>query len=111
MINAMSSDNERRSSPRVPFASPITVRIDGEHHSCRTRDLGTGGIFVYFDGEPPKLDTKVAIELKLGDTPEAIVFEGRVARYGSGGNGIGVAFVEVTTEARAKLSAYVATAV
>lgn len=110
MISDMSIDDERRTSPRVPFASPITVRIGDESHSCRTRDLGTGGIFVYFDGVPPALESMVAIELKLGDAPVALLFEGRVARYGSGGNGIGVAFVEVSPEARAKLSEYVETA-
>lgn len=108
MIRDMSNDHERRSSPRVPFASPITVRVDGESRSCRTRDLGTGGIFVYFDGAPPALETRVDIELKLGEA-KALVFEGRVARYGSGGNGIGVAFVAVSSEARTKLSEYVAT--
>jgi hypothetical protein len=109
MIGDMSNDNERRSTPRVPFASPITVRIGNESYSCRTRDLGTGGIFVYFDGEPPALTTRVDIELQLGDASVALLFEGRVARYGSGGNGIGVAFVEVSAEARENLSAYVAT--
>ncbi|MCP4446578.1 MAG: PilZ domain-containing protein [Myxococcales bacterium] len=106
----MSIGNERRFSPRVPFATPVTVHIGNDRFDCRTRDLGSGGLFVYFDGVPPDISTELSIELKLGDTASALIFDGRVVRYGSGGNGIGVAFVEVTSAARTRLSEYVASA-
>ena len=54
------------------------------------------------------MDSKLNLAFKLNDGDSGLEVTGRVVRHGSGGNGVGVAFVELSEKASSQLEAYIA---
>ncbi len=84
--------SERRSQNRIPAEVPVSIRsVGAETASGLTRDLSTGGIFLYTDAS---LQAGSELEMVLTLPPELMGGEkqwvccrARVVRVENGGNG------------------------
>jgi len=99
---------ERRKNTRIPFASTVMVQADSAVIECRARDLGVGGLLIYFDDhELPAIDSLVSVIFRLRDASETIELKGKIVRHDGSGNGVGLAFVEISDTVRQSLQSYI----
>lgn len=99
---------ERRTSVRIPFGSRVrTTFCDGTSVECRARDLGLGGLLLYFDDELPEVGSEVGLHFCLDGGPSGIELKGRVVRHDRPNNGVGLAFIELSEPVRQALNAYI----
>jgi hypothetical protein len=91
-----STENDRRSRPRLPIHVPVKVRHQGHEHAGLTRDLSSSGIFLYSESgmkAGSKLELVIMLPPGLGLGPGGwTLCEASVVRVEeSEGKGMGVA--------------------
>lgn len=98
----MPRDRHFRSSPRPHLTHQVTLRIpdDSEGGTCvaTTRDISTGGMFLYTD-KPFNVGNIVEVDLATPSTWEPLTLRAKVLRIvpkGEGMPGIGIQFVDLT---------------
>jgi len=95
----------RRASPRVPVAVPISYQSDGVIAGARTQDLSRGGVAIR-TMEPLPLGTIIELTFRLPGTSADITAAGRVS-WSDRRVGMGVQFDKLTSEAQQLLNAFV----
>ena len=88
----------RRATPRVPIAIPISYQAGGVIAGARTQDLSRGGLAIR-TMEPLPLGTAVELTFRLPGSSTDIVASGRVA-WSDRRVGMGVQFERLTAEAQ-----------
>ena len=90
-----------RSSPRPPVTLQVTLKHpnspDKENQIVTTRDVSTGGLFV-FTNAPYDIDDLVEVDLTTPSTWEPLCLRAKVCRIVSaeeGTPGIGLKFVDI----------------
>lgn len=93
---------ERRRSQRHELDLRVVLHFDRPEDvaDSRTADLSLHGVFLRTESEA-KVGTKVYLELDVG--PETIAIDGVVARVSEDPRGLGVDFLVVGEQVRAKL--------
>jgi uncharacterized protein (TIGR02266 family) len=95
----------RRASPRIPAAVPVSLQAGGVISGARTQDLGRGGLAIR-TMDPLPLGTLVELTLRLPGTSRDVTAAGRVA-WSDRRVGMGLQFERLTAEAQQLLSAFV----
>jgi PilZ domain-containing protein len=91
--------DDRRSSQRALFCNEVEVVGYGPRRSA---DLSAGGMFIETIAAFPR-DTVLKLKFKLPDNEAApVVVQGRVL-YVANGIGVGVEFMDLTAEDRARI--------
>jgi len=98
----MSRERHFRSSPRPQLTLQVTLRVPDDPHKrswvVTTRDVSTGGIFVYTDAEFAP-DALLEVDLATPSTWEPLTLKAKVCRVvtaAEGKPGLGLKFVEVS---------------
>jgi uncharacterized protein (TIGR02266 family) len=95
----------RRSSPRVPVAVPISFQTGGVIAGARTQDVGRGGLAIR-TMEPLPIGTQIELTFKLPGSSHDVTALGRVS-WSDRRVGMGVQFEKLTPDAQALLSSFV----
>ncbi len=105
MLGAVSEQQDRRKSARIPVSVAIEIRDRHGFSVHSTTDLSVGGAFFGFS-IPNKVGSKVAVSVNLpGEAP--IACEGEVVNVPDRKNfGMGVRFLNMSDEDRKRLEAF-----
>lgn len=99
----------RRVSPRVPIALPLSYQTDGAIRAARTQDLSRSGVAIR-TMDPLPAGTQIDLTFRLPGTSRDITASGRVA-WSDRRVGMGVQFETLSAEALNALNAFVERAV
>ena len=99
----MTKERHFRSSPRPVASLQVVIKVQNTDPvttlTVTTRDVSTGGMFVYTD-YPFKINDMVTLDLATLSTWEPLTLKGRVCRVVEGNDrqepGIGLQFVDVS---------------
>jgi DNA-binding response OmpR family regulator len=98
---------ERRRNTRIPVEMPVTLLLEGSgsHIKTSSTDLGEGGIAIQLSQRPANLG-RMRVEFTLPGTQNEIRCDGEVA-WENAGRQAGIRFLEVSTQERSQLKAWV----
>jgi len=96
---------DRRSSPRVIVALPVTFRLSGTTYSAVTLNLSKGGLAVR-TMSPPERGARVSVRLRLPGSANDIEAEARVC-WTSRNIGMGLQFEQLSPDDQAAIDAFV----
>ncbi len=95
----------RRNTPRIAVAVPVSYQAGGAISGARTQDVGRGGVAIR-TMEPLPLGTSIELTFRLPGSSKDITAMGRVA-WSDRRVGMGVQFERLTAEAQVVLNAFV----